>query len=589
MGKQEYSVQELVDMYRRQELQLPELQRKYVWRATRVRDLLDSLYRGYPSGTILMWETDKPVPTRVTAIEQQRSAFESQRLLLDGQQRLTSLTAVMSGEPVKVRGRKNPIDILFNLDHPEGPPTEVTEVTDDGGDTEPESLDDGTDGEGDDSEDDGLAERLNQRTFVVASKALARQPNWVSVTRVFAGATDRELLEKAGVQGFSDPRYERYTERLAKLRKIRDYAYVVHVLGRELSYEEVAEIFVRVNSLGAKLRSSDLALAQMTARWRGLLEQLESFAEECEAVWFTLDTGLLARTMVVFATRQSKFDRVSTATTESLREGWESAKHGLRFAVNFLRQNVGIEDESLLSAPTLMLPIAVYSQLREERLTAEDEASLHYWLLVANARGRYSRGSSETLLNEDLAILFRGGTPTDLLEPIRRLFGRFDVQSDDLANRPARSPLFSLAYLALRQRGARDWQTGLGIGLTPRGQQHVIQYHHIFPKAVLREAGVEGAEINEIANLAFIGGRTNQRIGRRPPNEYFPEIVAERGIAALEGQVIPADPELHRVENYRRFLEERRRRLAEAINEHMQAAKAGSSLGNGPVMTGDER
>src|SRR5687768_14223338 len=122
MAKQEYSVQELVAMYRREELQLPELQRRYVWKATRVRDLHDSLYRGYPSGTILMWETDKPVPTRASAIEQRRSAFESQRLLLDGQQRITSLTAVMSGEPVKVRGRKNPIDILFNLEHPEGGP-----------------------------------------------------------------------------------------------------------------------------------------------------------------------------------------------------------------------------------------------------------------------------------------------------------------------------------------------------------------------------------------------------------------------------------------------------------------------------------
>lgn len=577
MGKQEYSVQELVDMYRRQELQLPELQRKYVWVATRVRDLLDSLYRSYPSGTILMWETDKPVPTRPMAIEQQRSAFEGQRLLLDGQQRLTSLTAVMSGEPVKVRGRKNPIDILFNLDHPEGPPTEVTEVTDDGGEVEPESVDDGSETDTDEGDEDALTERFSQRTFVVASKNLARQPNWVSVTRVFGGATDRELLEKAGVQGFNDPRYDRYMTRLSKLRKIRDYPYVVHVLGRELSYEEVAEIFVRVNSLGAKLRSSDLALAQMTARWRGLLEQLEMFSQECEEVWFTLDTGLLARTMVVFATKQSKFDRVSTTSTESLREGWESAKRGLRFAVNFLRQNAGIEDESLLSAPTLIIPIAVYSQLRNERLSAEDEANLHYWLLVANARGRYSRGSSETLLNEDLSILFRGGSPTDLLEPIRRLFGRFDIQPADLANRPARSPLFSLAYLALRQRGARDWQTGLRVGLTARGQQHVIQYHHIFPKALLREAGYEGADINEIANLAFIGGRTNQRIGKRAPSDYFPEIVRERGIAALEGQVIPTDPALHEVANFKEFLEARRQMLSDAINDHMQAARSGAT------------
>jgi hypothetical protein len=574
MAKQEYSVRELVDMFRRSELQLPELQRQYVWRATRVRDLLDSLYRSYPSGTILIWETDKPVSTRASAIEQDKSAFESQRLLLDGQQRITSLTAVMSGELVKVKGRKNPIDILFNLEHPEGAPTEVTEVTEDEEGLQPESADE-SDADAEDPDEDDLQERLNQRTFVVASQALARKPNWVSVTRVFGGATDREILSKAGVTGFDDPRFEKYVGRLARLRKVQDYPYVVHVLGRELPYEEVAEIFVRVNSLGAKLRSSDLALAQITARWNGLLSELDEFAEECEEVWFTLDTGLLVRAMVVFATGQAKFDRVATTSTEKLKEGWEKAKQGLRFTVNFLRQNAGIEDESILSAPTMMLPIAVFSQLKNERLSADEGAMLLYWLLVANARGRYSRGSSESLLNEDLAILFRGGSPGDLLQPIQRLFGRLDVDPSDLAGRPARSPVFALTYLALRASGAKDWQTGLGIGLAARGKQHVIQYHHIFPKALLREAKYETAEINEIANLAFIGGRTNQRIGKSAPRDYFPEIVKNRGAAALESQMIPVDPALHRIENYRRFLEERRRMLADAINQHMDDAKNG--------------
>src|SRR5262245_14103118 len=118
-------------MYKRGEMRLPEIQRHYVWRATRVRDPLDSLYRGYPSGSILMWETDEPVPTRDFAIAQDSTAFAGRRLLLDGQQRLTSLTAVLNGEPVKVRGRKKPIEILFNLEHPEGPPVDVVEVESD--------------------------------------------------------------------------------------------------------------------------------------------------------------------------------------------------------------------------------------------------------------------------------------------------------------------------------------------------------------------------------------------------------------------------------------------------------------------------
>jgi hypothetical protein len=275
---------------------------------------------------------------------------------------------------------------------------------------------------------------------------------------------------------------------------------------------------------------------------------------------------------VVFATRQPKFLRVATTSVDDLKRGWEEAKAGLTFAVNFLRANAGIEDETVLSSPLLMIPIAVFSQLQGEKLTKEQERGLLYWLHVANARGHYSRGSTETLLAEDLSILFRGGSPGELLEPIKRVFGRLDVQPTDLAGRPARSPLFPLAYLALRARGAKDWQTGLGIALGARGRQHAIQYHHIFPKAVLKKHGYEQGEINEIANLAFISGRTNQRIGKKPPSEYFPQIVKERGDDALTSQLIPADPQLHRVESYRQFLEERRRLLAEEIDRFMMRA-----------------
>src|SRR5213594_4385568 len=135
MAKAEASVEELVGMIERRELRLPEMQRRYVWRSTRVRDLLDSLYRGYPSGAILLWETDELVPLQDFAVAQQGNPYQSTRLLLDGQQRLTSLSAVIRGAPVGVRGRRKPIDLLFNLEHPEELAV-VTEVNEDGHDDE---------------------------------------------------------------------------------------------------------------------------------------------------------------------------------------------------------------------------------------------------------------------------------------------------------------------------------------------------------------------------------------------------------------------------------------------------------------------
>ena len=148
-----------------------------VWCSTRVRDLLDSLYRGYPSGAILLWETDEAVPLQDFAVSQ--------------------------------------------------------------------------------------------------SKQL---PHWVKVSEVFKTDNDAPFLKRAGISGFDDSRYE-YSQRLARLRGIRKYVYRMDVLERTLSYDEVTEIFVRVNSLGAKLRSSDLALAQITAKWAALAADVPGFSE----------------------------------------------------------------------------------------------------------------------------------------------------------------------------------------------------------------------------------------------------------------------------------------------------------------------
>lgn len=569
MQQQNIPISTLVDMYKRGELRLPEIQRHYVWRATRVRDLLDSLYRGYPSGSILMWETDEPVPTRDFAITQDTTAFAGRKLLLDGQQRLTSLTAVLNGDPVSVRGRKRPIDVLFNLEHPEGPPTEVVEVDSD--EESPFTPDDELADDTEDAEDNGqlLIERLNRRTFVVASKNIAAQPNWVSVSDVFK-SSDTTILEKAGIESFKDPRYQKYIDRLTKLRQLKSYTYVVHVLEREMSYEEVTEIFVRVNSLGAKLRSSDLALAQMTSRWPNLLKLLEGFQDECEKVWFTIDQGQLVRAIVVFATKQCLFRTVGITPIERLKQGWEEAKEGLRFAINFLRTNAGIEDESLLSSPMFIHALAAVSNVKDNKLTQKEQKALLHWLLVANARGRYSRGSTETLLNEDLAIIFRSGDVSALLEPVKRQFGRLHVEPGDLASRGANSPLFSLSYLALKHNGAKDWFSGLGVSLTHQGKMHFIQWHHVFPKSLLKERGFETGEINEIANMAFITGQTNRRISNKEPGEYLPDIVKKQGQGTLESQRVPENPELWKLDNYRQFLVARREALAQCMNDYIR-------------------
>jgi len=150
MAKAEATVEELVGMIERGELRLPEMQRRYVWRSTRVRDLMDSLYRGYPSGAILLWETDEDVSQQAFSVGQQKNPYKSTRLLLDGQQRLTSLSAVIRGTPVTVRGRKRQVELLFNLEHPDQLQG-VTEVEEDADEQDDDDL---TDDEADSTEDE---------------------------------------------------------------------------------------------------------------------------------------------------------------------------------------------------------------------------------------------------------------------------------------------------------------------------------------------------------------------------------------------------------------------------------------------------
>lgn len=567
MSKVDIKVSELVDKVKRGELTLPEMQRRYVWTATRVRDLLDSLYRGYPSGTILVWETDGDVVSRpVNFIPTQTPITANKLLLLDGQQRITSLTAVLSGLPVHIRSKKKDktIDILFNLEHPDGPPTDIMEIEDEDLITDIEDLED------DETAERDIQEELKKRTFVVDSPALRNNPLWVSVSDIFK-KRDSEILRAIGINS-DDEKWDKYSERLQKVRHIEKYQYVMEVLEKDKSYEEVTEIFVRVNSLGIKLRGSDLAMAQITSRWKGFMDKIEEFAKEFgDDENYIIESGLPVRMLVIFATKQSKFKTVGKITKENLEESWESAMDGLRFAINFVRSNAGIENLKYLSSPFLLIPIAVYVNLKQEELSEEECKKILKWFYNAQMRGHYSMGSSESILDADLSVLFKTKDLEKLIIQLYNHVKKFEVDAGDLVNKGIRSPFFSMLYFVLKDNGAKDWISGLKLSDKHIGKSHSIQYHHIFPKSLLRDAGKERREINEIANLAFIGGKTNRHILNKKPNVYFEkEVIEKRGEDALSSQLIPLDKSMWEIETYSEFLAWRRDAIADEINNFMK-------------------
>ena len=561
------SVNQLVANIEKGYIQKPEMQREYVWKATRVRDLLDSLYRNYPSGTILLWETDTDAPTSDFAISTDKNPTSRPLLLLDGQQRLTSLSSVIRGTPILVRdGRKlRQIEILFNLEHPDELVT-LTEIDDAPGNTL--QIIDEDDIE-DDDEEETLRDRFNQFTFIVSTPQLINAPTWVNVSEVFASHSDAEFLKKAGVSSLDDPLYSKYSERLKNLRQIREYSYRLDVLEPTLSYEEVTEIFIRVNSLGVKLRSSDLALAQITAKWRNslvLFQEFQNQVHEERGLYFEL--GFFIKNLVISATGQSKFKTLGTLQKEELEAGWENAKRSITFALNFLNSNLKIDSLALLSSPFILHAIAYWGEFNKFKVSQKEAELMKRWALIANTKSSYS-SSAETKLDADLLAIRSGEGASGLLEKLETQLGRLDVTEAEIQGKSTNSGYFKAMFIAFREDGAKDWSSKLEISVKHRGIEDKLQFHHIFPKAFLKQNYPElrRNQVNDISNLAFIGGRTNREISAKAPSDYLKKIIESKDVQLLNLQAIPTEGEILDEYSYDDFLLKRRKLIAKRINE----------------------
>lgn len=549
MTKSEQRVRDLVAKIHNGELMLPEMQRGYVWKSTDVRNLFDSLYRGYPSGVILAWETNEQVKTRNFAVDS-ISAPTRPLLLLDGQQRLTSLAAIMNGEGVRVKDNdKREISLLFNLDHPNDPPFTLTE--------ESENIDNGH------SIAENNPKTTDHLTFVVKNNKLASQPQWVEVSEIFK-MSDGPILKAAGITDLEDPLYDKYQQRLQKVRAIGDYVYRMDILERTMSYEEVTEIFVRVNSLGVRLRSSDLALAQITAKWRGSLQTFEKYQSSIARVGLSVELSTLLRTLVALVTGQVKFSAVSSLTAEQLQEGWKKTEQAFDYAVDFLKSNLYIDSLNLLTSPYLLTALAYWANHHNYNISSKETDIFRRWFLNANAKARYA-GSAETKLNQDLTAIRQSSN--ELLEHLSNDVGRLHFTASELRDRTTNTGAFKTLFMALRSDGAKDWTSDLVIAPTHKGKKSKIEYHHIFPKAYLKKTrpDLDNKQINQIGNMAFIGSKTNKEISASAPSEYYGRFPKQH----FDAQLINFSDGKDQPSNYEEFIDQRLEHIATRINKFL--------------------
>lgn len=581
-----WTISKLVQKFLDKEIQLPEMQRKYVWKREKVRALIDSIYKGYPSGSILLWETDKIPETREAAVEKNgEHQLGMTLLLLDGQQRLTSLATVLTGNPVKIRvGRTTkeiPVEVYFNMDHPENYQDYDTE------DDYEKSLDEYYE---DDVDEDGEVDEAHL-IFQLKSKKIQNKPNWISVTKLFTEGPASVLTEKE-IQT-TDPNYAKYLERLMGLYNRKDnYYYPVQILDKEKSYAEVTDVFVRVNSMGMKLRTADLALAQVTSRWIGAMELFTKVVSECQEAKFDLDEGFLIKCLVSVSTWQNKFKIINKIPISQLKEDWEKTKKGLHFAINFLKENAKIETSEILSSPFLLIPIVCLAVKNNYKFSDLLERQILRWFYAAAMWGRYSRGATESTLDEDLSVIKKEENPLDsMMKKILAQSGRIKVKESDLEGKDSRSPFFVMSYVLARRNNAKDWGSGLTFSLQHLGREFKNEYDHIFPRSKLDPFLMKKYNdkqkvkrlVNDIANIAFLTKRNNAIKSNKLPQQYFRTIINERGKEALTAQNITLDDSFWNLDVYEDFLKDRRKRLVEGINNLMNSLEKEKTRKEKPI------
>ncbi len=506
---------------------LPEFQRGYVWNRDQVRGLFDSLYRRHPIGGLLVWATesktadhrgDGPLAAGVV------------KLLLDGQQRITSLYGV-------VRGRS------------------------------PKFFD------GNAQAFTGLRFHLDSETFAFYQPLkMQGDPLWIDVT---------ELMQKGNV-GLGEfvsrlttvpelaPKVGAYFGRLSILLGIVDVdLHTEEVTGPDKTLDVVVDIFNRVNSGGTKLSKGDLALAKICADWPEARDTMKAKLKEWSKADFHFNLDWLLRSVNTVLTGEAKFQFLHEKSAEEIKDGLKRATKHVDTSLNLISGRLGLDHDQVFFG-RFGVPVMVrYLNQRTGPLDVQERDKLLFWFVQAGMWGRFS-GSTESFIDQDLAALEgEDGGLDKLLEQLRLWHGGLRAEPGHFTGWSLGARFYPVLYLLTRMGESQDWGNGLPLKSSLLGKMSRLEVHHIFPKAQLYKRKFKRPEVNALANFCFLTKDTNLQITDRLPEEYFPKIEAAHP-GALASQWIPSDPALWKTENFREFLEARKVLLAAELNRRME-------------------
>jgi hypothetical protein len=535
MATQRYTVtphpiETLLTWVRCGEIAIPEIQRPFVWEATKVRNLLDSLYRGYPVGYLIAWRNP-------TVKLKDGSPSAGKRVLIDGQQRVTALMAALLGQQVVTKDYDRVrIRIAFNP----------------------------------------LEEK-----FEVSNPAIAKNSAWLNdVADVFKADGLFDIVA-AYCGANPDVTQNDLFKTLEKLRGIRSNLVGLIELDGDLDIETVTEIFIRVNSAGAELSQADFAMSKIASNetfgGNTLRKAIDYFCHLAVAPDFY---GKIKENDTAFAAtdyfQQMKWlrnenddiydpsytDMLRVAFTSEFKRGKledlvallsgrnfetkqfeesiaESSFSGLRQGVlNFINEthfkrfvmiirSAGFVDSSLIgSQNALNFAYILYLTLRsQQKPPADIESAVRRWFVMSALTGRYS-GSPESSIDYDIRQMHEQGF--DTFGPATFAGELSDAYWDallpqEMNTSSSMSPyfrVFQAAQVKLGDKGflSRDI-TVLDLILNK------CDVHHIFPRSHLKKQGLSRGRYNQIANYALAQSEINIAIGDKPPSVYFQELV----------------------------------------------------------------
>jgi hypothetical protein len=577
-SRTDYPLSKLIEDIDLGEIALPDIQRPFVWKNSKVRDLFDSMYKGFPVGYLLFWNYEVTDGGRQIGVGEKQNV--PRLLVVDGQQRLTSLYSVIQDKPVLDDDfRERELNISF---------------------------------------------RPADETFEVATAATRRSPEFIhDISDIWGG----DLFEF--VDGFLDRLREarevegeekkQIQKSIRRLHNIQNYRFTALELSGEVNEEQVAEVFVRINSQGEDLNQADFILTLMSVFWEEGSRELEEFCRDAKEPsasgsssynhFIEPEPGDLLRVSVGLGfkrarlryaynilrgkdletgevseeRRATQFERLQQAQGEALDlQHWHDYFQALKRA-GFRSGDRITSDMNLLYCYLMYLVGKTEHDFDEYHL----RELIARWFFMCNITRRYT-GSSESTMEEDLSRVEGAESPgefTRILDKVieSRLTDDFWTITlpDEIDSSSYYSPTLFAYHAALNILNARALFSQLTISelLDPSIQANkaAVERHHLFPKNYLKEKGIEdGSQINQIANRAFVEWADNIDISDRPPSEYFPVLADRFDEDELEKMMYwHALPEGWHEMEYEDFLAERRKRIAQVTRDGFEKLAKG--------------